>query len=200
MNEIIFINGPPESGKDALGDYLNKKESFIRYKFASPLVSMAQVLSDYAKTGEFDTSREWKNSNVIGTNKTNRELMIALSENAIKPLLGKDYLGISAARSIHEELSFLNQLPIATNGFSYVVTDAGFLEEVEACIDCLPDFKATIWRLHRDGCTFEGDSRSYVTIDNPKVKNFDIYNNGSLQDLFSTADKILKRWRSLDVF
>jgi len=189
MNEIIFINGPPESGKDALGNYLHNRYNAKRFKFAAPLVSMVDVLSSVTRVKTFDTSREWKNSSVFGTNKTNRALMIALSENAIKPLLGKDYFGFYCSHKIFQSSSPLS-----------VVTDAGFLEEVEACIDCLPEFKATIWRLHRDGCTFERDSRSYVTIDNPKVKNFDIYNNGSLQDLFSTADKILKHWRSIDVF
>lgn len=85
---------------------------------------------------------------------TIRQLFINISENMLKPMLGISVFGKLAAK----------RMCIDTfEDYGYVFSDGGFDYELMPLIDKFGADSIYVCRLHREGCTFEGDSRSYFT-------------------------------------
>lgn len=78
-----------------------------------------------------------------------REAMIYVSEVICKPRFGKDYFGIARAKAIQES-------EIAVD------SSTGFEEELPPLIERLGQENILLIRVHREGATFEGDSRNYI--------------------------------------
>lgn len=114
---------------------------------------------------------------------SSREALIHVSEDIIKPKLGKDYYG----------LKVLDKVSNSSERYSFA-SDGGFVEEVLPLLDA--GYNVYIVHLERIGVTFEGDSRTLLTEDdfkgedgNMKYKNLKFVkmnNNGSLDDLYKT--------------
>lgn len=180
----IFLNGPPRSGKDEVGRILVRDHDAMTFKAADPL---KQGLSRLLGINERHIEqykdlpiREFPGiPSTVTADITFRELLIALSESYAKPLLGMDIFG-----------------PLLANRITYiapelaVITDAGFIDEVVVTAKALKDagYELSFWELHRDGCTFRGDSRSYL--DHEELHRradikcvVELNNNGSIPDL-----------------
>ncbi|EDJ1279848.1 hypothetical protein GE594_10320 [Salmonella enterica] len=82
--------------------------------------------------------------------KSPREFMIWISESVIKPQFGNDYFG----KRFSDDAVRNGQI------YPIICTDGGFPDEVIALIQRGHTVK--LCRLHRDGYTFEGDSRNYI--------------------------------------
>lgn len=110
-----------------------------------------------------------------------REAMIYVSEVICKPRFGKDYFGKARAASIRER-------EIITDG------SCGFVEELPPLIDKLGQENILLLRIHRNGCTFEGDSRDWIP-DGVITNTIDVWNNGSeleyLERVHSIVDKFI---------
>jgi hypothetical protein len=78
-----------------------------------------------------------------------REAMIYISEIICKSRFGEDYFGVARAKSIQE-------------GEIAVDSSTGFIEELPPLIEQLGQENILLIRVHREGATFEGDSRSYI--------------------------------------
>lgn len=148
----IIFNGPPSTGKtdlcDALlrhfGDGIVRHQQFKHQLFYAVCehygISYSELMLNYTE--------EKKNIPLeVLENQSPRQAMIFVSENIIKPRYGRDYFGQQAAKSIEE-------------GRINVFSDGGFVEEMKPVYDASDHF--LIVQLYRDGCTFEGDSRSYI--------------------------------------
>ena len=91
-----------------------------------------------------------------------RQALIHVSENVIKPIEGKDYFGRQAKKSV-----------LASELLVFVFSDGGFIDEIQALKS--DKTKVTVIRLHREGFTFEGDSRSYVDgTDEDGLESYDL--------------------------
>jgi len=167
---IIFVNGPPRSGKDAFGRSLAKKYQRVdTFKFASPLRAATEAALEAVgvPVGDYEQTKDTPFD--AGTGGTLRQAMIAMSEQLIKPLLGQGYLGRCAAESV---LDFLRRgehsdlYEGAPGTRTIVFTDSGFAAEADELLGALrcarPDteFRPYVVELHCEGGTFEGDSRS----------------------------------------
>ena len=114
---------------------------------------------------------------------SSREALIHVSENIIKPKLGKDYYG----------LKVLDKVSSSTERFSFA-SDGGFRSEILPLLDA--GYNVYIVHLERLGATFDNDSRKLLTEDDfkgedgsMKYKNLKFVkmdNNGSLDDLYKT--------------
>lgn len=145
---VLFLNGPPRSGKDTIAAALAREFSACVFKFADPLYLALEVLSGMTR----ERLEQQKDVLIPGTNRTIRHLLIELSENIVKPNLGKDHFGLQTASGI-----------AATSASLSVISDAGFPCEVQACVDALSkEYECWLWRVHRPHCTFDGDSRSWI--------------------------------------
>lgn len=152
MLRVLFLNGPPGSGKDEAANTLWGSRRFCRReKFSYPL--------RWAIEGFFGVAdaelEEWKRRDP-----RIRQLMIGLSEDVVKPLYGPALFGKLCAERI---LTFTSHS--RSMDYEIVVSDAGFEAEIVACVKTLEEAicsRVEVWQIHRPGCTFEGDSRSFV--------------------------------------
>lgn len=160
----IFLNGPPGVGKDTFGllvcaairqaiyDHKLATTNVSIHKFAAPLKN---AIAELMQLPELPDSQEYKNTpqnDFFGN--TPREALIALSEGFAKPMFGKDVFGYLAVRAIHNRTSKNTEHQIA------IFTDSGFVEETSLVARLSNE--AVLLRLHREGVSFESDSRSYI--------------------------------------
>jgi len=166
LDTAIILNGPPGVGKDTLANLLVRS-------FAIPTMAFKEVL--YRETARYFSvelntfirmasgrkSKEvvspmlrlqlpWRKKHEVKYRYlTPRQALIFVSELVIKPREGVRYFGDAAVALCVER------------DYKWVVfSDGGFPEETESISEA---FQQTfLFHLHRDPCTFEGDSRDYV--------------------------------------
>lgn len=172
MNQktVIIFNGPPGSGKDEACNYMLGVFNCVHMMFKDKLFELVLAIYnvDHEEFFELYNNRETKEEpTCLLRGESPRSAMIKVSEEIIKPNLGKDYFGLAAAENM------------PTHGM-VVFSDGGFDEELGPVYDeC--DGNMYIVRLHRDGCNYDNDSRSYIESFRD-AKIFDIDNNGTLDD------------------
>ena len=80
-----------------------------------------------------------------------RDFLIYISENVMKPHFGNDYFGQKSAHLvIHDK-----------ENDTFAFSDGGFPEELEVMFQ-YPEIKVVLVRLHRKDCDFSKDSRDYL--------------------------------------
>lgn len=171
---LVMLNGPPGSGKDYAAQVLMEADDLTvsHHKFAAPLKQMAGALFNInAKAVERLKSSIFDDFGV-----TLRQILIDMSEKWMKPCYGKDIFGKIAAYKIAEEFQLVDT-EILSDRDLYVFSDCGFDAEVHHVLKLFGNENAILIRLHRDGCTYEGDSRSYIELDD--VRTIDIVNHGN---------------------
>ena len=165
MAKVIILNGPAGCGKDTLAMALVEM-GFAKgiTSFKNPMFNIALAALGPDAYHEFldgydDRARKEKPEGFLN-GLSRRQFMIAISEQFIKPVFGDDYFGKYLAEN----------LPDGDEVF--VVSDGGFASEVAPIVAAGNDVR--IVRLHREGYTFEGDSRGYLC-DVGGVKDYDTY-------------------------
>jgi hypothetical protein len=181
MPKIILFNGPPRSGKDTATkfalEYLGDRGRF--YRFAEPLKDAAHALFGMSgcTTEHFDSMKGVHLPQFFGM--TPREAYIWLSEEVAKPKFGKDFftrVAVNALKNYDDHV--------------IVISDCGFQDEVDGLIEEFGGENIFVVRIMREGTSFEGDSRSYVS--NKMTRAYHITNNGLLSDLRKSVFKFIK--------
>lgn len=161
MPHIILLNGPAGCGKDYAAVELCKRLDPARThhdKFARFVKESCHAAYGIFVKGRpaphdwFEGRKDQPCSELFGT--TPRDVYISFSEDMMKPLHGKDIFGRLLLRSLLSKNDKLDTV---------IVSDSGFLEEARVLFDYYGPKNVTLVHLHRPGCTFEGDSRSYVS-------------------------------------
>lgn len=157
MTKVLLLNGPARSGKDSLARFLVRGFSgTVRIGFADHLKRLAHVLC-FGPPGydmdpnAFDAVKEVPKLEFAGMSP--RQFYIHVSERVCKPLFGEGYFGdrfVDAARASGAPL--------------VVVPDSGFREEAERVVEAFGKDDVLLVRLRREGCSFAGDSRDYITL------------------------------------
>lgn len=153
MAKVIILNGPAGCGKDTLAmalvemGFAKGTTSFKNPMFNIALAALGPDAYHEFLDGYDDRARKEKPEGFLN-GLSRRQFMIAISEQFIKPVLGSDYFGKYLAEN----------LPDGDDVF--VVSDGGFASEVAPIFAAGHDVR--IVRLHREGYTFEGDSRGYL--------------------------------------
>lgn len=202
---IFLVNGAPASGKDLVCSYLSTKYSFKHVAFKDILVE--RTIEYFGVDKEWFMS-EYNNRDVKEHPETSlngfsrRSALIHVSEEAIKPVFGKDYFGIELSKTLNENEH-------------YCISDCGFVEEIEPIINKF-GFEVRIIQLIRENCTFKNDSRSYVYgklkanyvsgFESPvedkepffPIDMYRIHNNGTISNLELILDDIISKDTSLN--
>ena len=162
LNTAVIMNGPPNSGKDTLA-FMLEEYGFVKMAFKDQLyietakyfgVNLQELIrraSDRVlkeqpwKELEYTISPHYDESFY----RTPRQALILTSENYIKPNQGDDYFGLAAVEACKKRVATMA-----------VFSDGGFASEIKPLADAYKH--VVIFRLHRKGCSFEGDSRSYL--------------------------------------
>ena len=144
------------------------------YKIAADLAEV-----DYWWLVDIAIDRNTKDlpNDKLPNNMSPRNWLVYVSEIIIKPNYGKFYFGDSLAASVNGTKE--NDLVF--------ISDCGFREEVKALIDNT-EHDVHIIQVYRDGCSFAGDSRNYVSI---YGKTHFVYNNRTLEDYFKKVENVV---------
>lgn len=176
--KIVLFNGPPGSGKDEAAHSAAHAYDGRVLSFKNKLFDIALTVSGIPEQDWFEIYDAPRDS---GLNKntplstlgglSQREFLIKISEEWVKPTLGEAYFGYALAEAIAG----------VENDFIFV-SDSGFEAESRVLQETFGYENVVLVRLEREGCTYEGDSRGYLDPDGFH-KAAILYNNGSLVDL-----------------
>lgn len=172
---VVLFNGPPKSGKDTAASHVFfKRTAAARMKFSDPVKNGTH--SSYGLWGlppnAFEYVKDEPREEFLGM--TPRNAYIAHSERYMKVLHGNDVYGRIA----------VNCLP--PDGV-VLFPDSGFHEEAEPVIDAVGPQNVLLIRLLRDGCDFDHDSRSYLTL--ACVQTYNVY-NGDIDEFLAEILRI----------
>lgn len=165
---IVFLNGPPRCGKDTAGNILQETAGYRVAKFAEILKERTHAL--YGKNlphGFFEQRKDEPVGFFLGA--TPRAAYIAVSERLMKPLHGEDIFG----RLLLEHIRPMLALRLT----GVAITDSGFAAEAAPIVAWAGTAQCTLIRIHREGCTFAGDSRGYIEL--PGVRTVEVVNPGT---------------------
>lgn len=175
MPKILLLNGPPKSGKDTVVKELVPYLRFQHLKFAMPIKRAVAGLLDVGE-GALESYKDIQSSVLQhrGTSTkeyrdTPRQLLIALSETLLKPRYGDDIFGRifwqHAKNSAYELI---------------IASDCGFESEVERVVANAGKANCILVRVHRNGTSFDGDSRSFLR--DGICTTWDINNNSTIHE------------------
>jgi len=172
-HKIIFINGPPGSGKDTAGKILRRMHDIRLYKMSRPLKEGLREFFSFSTEIMRDHVELFKNEVKVPifNGMTWRQVQIKLSEEWAKPLFGDDIFGQLAVNYLQQPTSFLMT----------AITDTGFRGEALPIIRAFGPDNCFLIQLTRKDCTFEGDSRSYIELDDLGVTTILLDNRFPLQ-------------------
>ena len=186
QTHCILLNGPPRSGKDSFADAVcgvdevAKGHVVVRSSFGQALRQVIRPFTCAVGAPQHPTEwQKWYDENkdrdmheVLDVPRTIRSLrhcMIELSENFVKENFGQNIYGrlvlrhwLNLVKHTHEKHG--NDEGIEDLKFTLVVTDLGFEDEGKVMFDFFRPHELTVVQLHREGCNFDKDSRSYVTL------------------------------------
>lgn len=159
--KIILLNGPAGVGKDTLGkllfDMYHEAGSTVYHgEFKNGLRRVIKgMLSEYhyalfLKHSKCRVAKERPQEYLGG--KSPRDFQIWVSEEVIKPTFGDDYFGKLA-------LEYCREARDTIGADVAIFTDSGFEAERGPLVES-HDVRTVA--LHREGFTFEGDSRGYL--------------------------------------
>lgn len=165
--KVLVLNGPPRSGKDTVASYLCQQwpDHMVDLKMSYSLKRACHAVLGFHNV-DVEHFNDLKDCELeeFG-NRTPRQFYIDMAERFIKTRFGKNWFGYAWMRRYIEE-SHDQKLAI--------ISDSGFVEELEPLMQCFDNGAMVLVRLHREGHDFQIDSRGYVS--NVLSKEFDVMN------------------------
>lgn len=157
MPKIIIFNCPKRSGKDAVASYLKDVGLPVEIaSFKEKLIEIALCVSMIPKQEwdeRYESSMKEEPWDKLG-GLSQRQYLIKISEEWVKPVHGKDYFGKALCDNIKKTG--------ITDKF-FLVTDGGFDEETIAVINEFGGSNVLILQWSRFGSNWSNDSRGWVT-------------------------------------
>ena len=170
---IVFLNGPPKSGKDYAGRAILSLFPGARTaKFSRILKERTHGLYGIYDNGRpvphdwFEDCKDEPAKEFLGL--TPRHAYISVSEGYLKPKHGESVLG---ELLVQELLS--HSAPLVA------VTDSGFVQEAEKVVEHFGAARCKLVQLHRKECSFDNDSRGYVDLSHMGVPPIEVHNDGT---------------------
>lgn len=205
IKTLVVLNGPKRCGKNTIGKSLVDMNFWFKYDwdecdFKDELISMALIISGVSRVDWEDRydQQVMEGSHVDDARKyvsvrwmkdvpwdklggySQRQFLIKLSEEWVKPVFGDQHFG----RLLKNELDH-----VALDGDIYVNTSGGFNSELLPFY-ADPDWQVLLVKISRLSCSFDGDSRNYIT------KNFNkmlvVDNSGDIGSSVSKINEFIK--------
>lgn len=177
MKQILILSAPPSSGKDLAADYISSAYEAEHLRFKDSLYEWSAKFAGISTKSMVNLStdrntKETPNSafRIADCWASPRQWLIHCSENIIKPLRGKSFFGDDVAERIRN-----------SPNVRFVISDGGFIEELQPLLD---EFDVKVIHIHRNGCTFDRDSRNWLP------SNHGVDNNGTVQELFAQLSDV----------
>lgn len=185
---FILLNGPPYSGKDTFAATVKKHygSATSHRKFSAPLklglTEMFRLTAHEVEKLEADKGTP----SPLLCGMSWRDAQIWLSETVMKPKFGVDIFGRLLCKGV---------FGMDPKRRLVVVSDSGFLAEANEVVDRFGYHNVHVVELHKPGCTFDGDSRSYWSTD--RWNKHVLHNDGSLAEFEVKAielTRFIMRW------
>ena len=200
MTHATIFNAPPNAGKDHAAkfckEYLDYGYAASTHQFKEKLFEL--VMAIYCVEEEtffsfYDDRILKETPMVLFGGLSPRQAMIKVSEEVIKPVYGKEYFGKAVAETVRNE-----------NCDFVFFSDGGFLDEIFPLLKVCDT--VDIVRLTRPGCSFDGDSRTYINIEDvveiDQICMYDIDNDGTAEDfdkkLVSYLEEVLQDYENVN--
>jgi hypothetical protein len=151
----------------------------LKYKFAKPLKDATNALFGVAPAVDWEAVKD--RPALVFHGMSPRQAFIKVSEEMVKPALGKQHFGKVLTGLIAEREG---NMPAHVNLIA-IISDGGFVEEMEPVIARFGAENIVLIRIEREGCNFSNDSRKFVTIKG--VKTWVIDNNRSIEEATNDA-------------
>lgn len=185
--KVVLLNGPPRCGKDTAARALTTLfRSAVRIGFADHLkVATHAAYGLFDDDGRplpyayFETVKDEPTSKFFGL--TPRAAYIAHSETYMKAHHGQRVFGTLWCRAARRA-----EAPIV------VVPDSGFSEEASEVVDNFGARNVLLIRIERPGCTFAGDSRSYIGL--PSVTQHQMVNSLTPVAFGLAVETVVRSW------
>lgn len=185
---IILLNGPARSGKTTAAKMLSAViPECATIGFSYHLKVMVHTVY-LGRTGAaldpdaFDGCKGEPQEVLSGMSW--RQAYIHYSEKVIKPLHGEDWFGEQFVRSAH------------ASGADFVIApDSGFVPEVSCAVREFGAANVRLVRIYKDGCSFAGDSRDYISMKHLGVVENEITNvHGQPQIMRDKMERLAEVW------
>jgi hypothetical protein len=186
LPHIIFLNGPPGSGKKTLANLITTNDSNTYLEtFGDPLRQMVYT-TFFPEEGPIDYSLDLfdptiKNENLFLKAKLDfedRDLADIPNLDIRDTMIGfADYLRTSFGPDLLGRLLFKRIVDQTMYYHHFVITDTYFPEEAKFIASRVGPDQCHLIRIHRAGCEFRRDGRNYISL--PEVQTLDIHNDGA---------------------
>lgn len=184
MLKLIGLSGRKRSGKDSIGQYLEREHGYTIDYFAKPLKEAVRNIFHWSKAhtdGPMDKSEP--------------DLKEAVDEFWGKsPRLVMQLFGTEVGRQIDVEvwvksLQLRVQQGLDSGAVKYAITDVRFENEAEI----IKKLGGEVWRVERPGLPASGDLHpSETSLDSYQHFDHVIVNDGTLDDLYRKVSAALK--------
>ena len=168
MPKAILLNGPPRCGKNYIANLLSLNietdSQILGFGHWMKRSCHSQIfgLDGWTLDPEsFDSCKDTPQEYLEGL--TWREFYIKYAEEFARPTLGLDYFGKKLIES-YDDSSLL------------IIPDCGRIEETHHVVEVFGPKNICLVQVHRDGCNFKRDSRSYISLSSQGVQTFSIVN------------------------
>ncbi|MGI4940635.1 MAG: hypothetical protein ACRYHQ_08760 [Janthinobacterium lividum] len=184
---VLLLNGPPRSGKNTAANIVARHSSSATVLgFSWYLKRMVHAV--YLGRDGWDMDPDCFDAikgvpQAILAGRTWRQEYIRFSEDVQKPVHGHEWFAdrfMETARASGADL--------------IVVPDSGFRGEAERVVRELGAHNVRLVRMIREGCTFAGDSRTYIDLADLGVSRTDVWNH-NLHLLGEDMDDVIRAWR-----
>lgn len=151
--KCVILNGPPGCGKDTIAKLLVEQADFSQCENKESIFDIAIAMTGLSREEWFARyrDRELKEKpwdRIKGYSQ--RALLIYISEECVKPYLGKAWIGKLAAEAAYNKPG------------NAVFSDGGFQEEMGELQQKFGKENVLLVQLFRPGFSFDGDSRNYL--------------------------------------
>lgn len=171
---IIFLNGPPRSGKDTLAKHIvDTAPGFKQVSFAAVLKRKTHALYGLDPSlphDAFEATKDMPNEAFLGLSP--RQAYINVSEQLMKPTHGQDIFGQFMLKDMMAELGTVK---------GYVISDSGFESEALPLLRTFGANRCMLIRIvaRKRGCSFKNDSRSYIEL---PCQSYALQNEGTEEE------------------
>lgn len=184
--KLILFNGPRHSGKDTAAIYCQKQFNAYHFKLSGPIKAAIKSMFEL-KDETVGLLEEVKTQPVpVLFDKSYVDCQISFSEDWAKQLFGDYVFGNLAARHVNK---YMLQFP---DQELYVCSDSGFAAEAIPLIRLFGAKNCLLVKIHRPGKTFEGDSRSYIELDD--VNTLELSNDYDTEIYCQSVDDLVTSW------
>lgn len=192
--KFVLFNGPKRCGKDT---YAKTFAGMARmYDFKPEVMWFARALKETAHHmaglheipwDYFESCKDKPQKELFGH--TPRQWYIKVSEEIVKPVMGKDYWGKVTLNSVKK----IDQAQDPYLGRNLILfADSGFVDEAQPLIEHYGANNFLLVRLSRQGASFDGDSRSYWY--DPRILTWEIENNTPMNKIHKVLETTVLPW------